>query len=187
LDAIVKHLDERKLDEYLALIDKKLEAAGRGSNHMILQKGITGLSWGNLQPQATSNYRAFRGHCYEAARESGAFIRSILTPRSVMACNYALAVFDFSDTSVAVLLNEVFPLLAFAVPPAEGQVLLEFVDFPKLAAEFERWGNYTILQAVELLEPLTREMYQELAPMEQKTIRYFRPQRVGDVIYNCWD
>jgi len=30
-------------------------------------------------------------------------------------------------------------------------------------------------------------MWQGLAPQEQKQIGYFRPQQVGDVIYNYWD
>ena len=55
-----------------------------------------------------------------------------------------------------------------------------------LGASFEQLG-YTVLPAAELARPLTRDMWQGLAPHEQKQLRYFRPRRVGDVIYNYWD
>jgi hypothetical protein len=46
---------------------------------------------------------------------------------------------------------------------------------------------YTVLPATEMDGPLTREMWLGLAPHEQKLVRYFRPRRVGDVVYNYWD
>jgi hypothetical protein len=104
-----------------------------------------------------------------------------------MACNYALALFSFRDDAIAVVLNGVFPLLVFATPPKEGQLNLDFADCPVLAAEFEQVGVFLIVPAAELSRLLTQEMCQELAPHEQKAVQYFRPRRVGDVIYNHWD
>ena len=103
-----------------------------------------------------------------------------------IACNYALTVFTRREETIAAALNGVFPLLAFMIPPAKGQLELDFADCPELGTAFERLG-YKVLSAVELARPLTREMWQGLAPHEQKDVRYFRPRRVGDVIYNYWD
>ncbi len=88
--------------------------------------------------------------------------------------------------TIAAALNGVFPLLAFVIPPEERQFKLEFADCPELGATFEQLG-YKVLPAVELARPLTREMWQGLGPHEQKDVLYFRPRRVGDVIYNYWD
>ncbi len=68
----------------------------------------------------------------------------------------------------------------------QGQVVLDFADCPELGIAFEQFG-YKVLPAVELARPLTHEMWQGLAPHERKDVRYFRPERVGDVIYNYWD
>jgi hypothetical protein len=113
-------------------------------------------------------------------------VLGVLAPRQPIACNYALAVFTRHQETIAAVLNGVFPLLAFVTPPTEGQLELDFVDCPELGAAFEQL-EYEVLLAVELARPLTREMWQGLAPHEQKDVRYFRPRRVGDVIYNYWD
>lgn len=35
--------------------------------------------------------------------------------------------------------------------------------------------------------PLTHDLCRELASYEVKLIRYFRPRRIGEVIFNGWD
>jgi hypothetical protein len=153
---------------------------------VILPRGVTGIEGRTEGTPSFTDYRAFRGHCYAAAREAGWDVREVSAPHREMACNYAWAVLASSDAGLAVVLNGVFPLLAFVSPPAAGQIALDFTDCAALGAAFETLG-YTVLSAAELGRPLTREMWQGLAPHEQKRVRYFRPRRVGDVIYNHWD
>jgi hypothetical protein len=147
---------------------------------------VTGIESRKEGSPSFTDYQAFRGHCYAAAREAGWSVREVLAPRQAMACNHALAVLASHDSTIAVALNGVFPLLSFATPPRDGQLGLDFADCPVLGAAFEQLG-YTVLPAAELALPLTREMWQGLAPHEQKYVRYFRPRRVGDVIYNYWE
>ncbi len=153
---------------------------------MFLPRGVTGIESRKEGSPSVTDYHAFRGHCYAASSEGGWAVREVLAPRQSMACNYALAVLASGDATLAVALNGVFPLLAFATPPSGGQITLDFADCPALRAAFEQFG-YTVLPAAELDRPLTREMWQGLAEHEQKQVRYFRPGRVGDVIYNYWD
>jgi hypothetical protein len=153
---------------------------------VLLPRGVTGIESRKEESPSFADFRAFRGHCYAAAREAGWSVREVLAPRQPIACNYALAVFTRHNETIAAVLNGVFPLLAFVLPPAEGQLEFDFVDCPALGAAFEQLG-YTVLPAVEVVRPLAREMWQGLAPHEQKEVRYFRPRRVGDVIYNYWD
>jgi hypothetical protein len=154
---------------------------------MLLPRGVTGI-WGREDgPTSFSDYPAFRGHCYDVARRLGASVRLVLTPRQAIACNYALAQFRLRDAEVAAVLNGVHPFLAFAAPPTDGQVRLDFADCPELAAEFDRIGGYALLAFAEVSKPLTQKMCDELAHHEQKRVRYFRPPRVGDVIFNHWD
>jgi hypothetical protein len=154
---------------------------------VFLLRGVTGIATRKEGSPSFTDYQAFCGHCYEAARQVGGSVQAVLAPRQTMACNYALALIGLHEETVAVLLNGVLPLLAFAVPPADGQIRLHFIDRLELAAEFERLGGYTVLSATNLNQPLLREMCRELAPHEQKRVKYFRPQRVGDVVFNHWD
>jgi hypothetical protein len=89
--------------------------------------------------------------------------------------------------AIAVLVNYIRPIIAFAKWPAEGQIISEYIDCPKLAEAFLEVGQYTIPSSEELNRPLLREMVKRLAPAEQKSVRYFRPERVGDVVFNNWD
>ncbi len=148
---------------------------------MYLLRGVTGIESHKEGSPSFSDYQAFRGHCYAAAREASWSVREVRASRQAISCNYALAVFAARTSTIAVALNGVFPLLAFTTPPAEGQLDLEFTDCPELGAAFEQFG-YMVLPAAQLDRPLTREMWQGLASYEQKQVRYFRPQRVGDIV-----
>jgi hypothetical protein len=157
---------------------------------MELRRGITGIQGRKDPPPEPplSNLKAFRSHCHAAAREVGARLGAVQGRSEALgACNYAIARFEFSDSTIAVLLNAVHPILAFARWPAEGQVAIEFVDCPKLAEVFQTLGGYETAASEELNQPLVRKMCKHLTPTEQRRVRYFRPRRVGDVIFNYWD
>jgi hypothetical protein len=151
---------------------------------MELQLGITGIQ-GHKDPAPEppfTNLKAFHSHCHHAARESGATVQAIRDPFEAGPSNYAMARIQFSDCVVAVFVNSVRPIIAFAKNPVEGQITFEYIDYPKLASVFLAFGEYTIATSDELNTPLLRAMCKNLAPAEQKRVRYFRPRRVGDVI-----
>jgi hypothetical protein len=148
---------------------------------MELRQGITGFDF----PNELCDLRAFRTCCHVAARTAGARLLEIKEPS--IGCNYALARFVFSDSAVVALLNEVYPVLAFANCPLEWEVLFAYVDSPNLAEVFATYGQYTVVSSEELNCALTLDMCKDLSPSELKRVRYFRPQRVGDVIFNYWD
>lgn len=103
---------------------------------MKLQRGITGLQ-GRKDPPPEAPYSdliAFRAHCYSAARAVGARLLTVQDRNEAIgACNYAIARFEFSDSVVAVLLNWIYPIVAFTSLPAEGQLTFEYIDRPDLA------------------------------------------------------
>lgn len=148
---------------------------------MLLPPYVTGLYGRKEGPTSLTDYRAFRGHCYSAAREVGGAVRNVLAPRwEDRPCSYGIADIERRDEVVTVMVNGVFPLLGFVT--TEGKRLgLE------LAVSFERLGGYTLLSAEQLDQPLTPEMCQALAEHELKRVKYFRPRCVRDVIFNEWD
>ena len=85
----------------------------------------------------TTDLKAFRSHCHLAARVAGAKEKAIKDLHDGFGvCSFAVASFEFSDGQhVALLLNVVYPVIAFAKCPVEGQIIFEYVDCPKLAAD----------------------------------------------------
>ena len=69
----------------------------------------------------------------------------------------------------------------------EGQITFEYIDCPQLASAFLEVGEYTIATSEELNRPLVREVCKNLSAWERERVRYYRPRRVGDVIFNYWD
>jgi hypothetical protein len=157
---------------------------------MELQLGITGQQ-GRKDPAPEppfTDLKAFHSHCHYAARVTGAKVQAIRDPcEGGILNNYAIARVEFSDTVVAVLVNKVRPIIAFAKCPRDWQITFEYIDCPTLANAFLEIGEYTIPTSEELNRPLLRDMCKNLAPAEQQCVRYFRPARVGDVIFNYWD
>jgi hypothetical protein len=156
---------------------------------MELQLGITGIqAHKDAVPEPPfSDLTAFHSHCHHAARRIGGKVQAIRDPCEGGASNFAMAHIQFSDCVVAVLLNSVRPILAFAKCPAEGQIVFEYIDHPRLAEAFLALSEYTIAAKAEMDMPLVQAMCKKLAPSEQKRVRYFRPARLGDVIFNHWD
>src|SRR5436305_6024 len=130
-----------------------------------LSPGITGI-WGRKEGKQGPgvDLEAFRSHCHAAARNSGAMLLTIddsMQPRS-----YVTARFQFSDLTVELLLNRIYPVVGFAVPPREGECLFEYRDCPKLEQAFRSFGTYLIATPEELNKPLRVEMCEELNPEE---------------------
>jgi len=85
------------------------------------------------------------------------------------------------------LLNSIAPVVAFAEPPRDGSSVLHFVDHAVLAEFFGASGEYRVLPATEAQSPLVPDTYRNLAETELEQIRYWKPQTIGEVIYNYWD
>lgn len=89
---------------------------------------------------------------------------------------------------MAVLLNCHFPVVGFAAPPAEGDSgPLRFINGGGLAEVFRATGEYDVTNRAELEHPIGEEELAPLAPAEMEQVEYWRPARVGDVVFNFWD
>ena len=154
---------------------------------MKLPRGITGFRASDAEPLPETDLRAFRGHCHEAARRVGGWVVSVEPPDAGRSHNFAIATLATPAGDVAVLLNVRHPVIGFADPPAEGEARLRFRDFPELAEAFRGFGMYEVLGAAELGQAPTREQLRELSEVEREQIAYWKPRRVGDIIFNWWD
>jgi hypothetical protein len=154
---------------------------------MELPRGITGFRHVDDPPLPDCDLAAFRGHCHAVARALNGRVIRIETPVRGVESNFARAVLELPSGRVAVLLNSHFPVVTFAEPPAEGGATVRFIDEPGLAEVFRSFGVYEVVGVSELAAPLMPAQCQRLAPTEQEQIDYWRPQCVGEVVFNFWD
>jgi hypothetical protein len=155
---------------------------------MLLPRGITGFHRHDERLSTVADLAAFRGHCHEAARRVSGWVVSFTDPDSSSDYrNYVLGILVLPAGKIAVLLNLHHPFVAFADPLAEASVLLRFRDCPVLADAFGSFGIYEVVPAAQLEEPPTSVMLRELADIERKQVAYWKPRRIGDVVFNWWD
>ncbi len=148
---------------------------------------ITGF-FDRSAPPRSLNPDAFKRACYLAAQWEGGSVEGIdrdLRNRNFYAANIRTSVDD-----VSVLCNSVHPYVAF-VPArsfAVGSDLeLTFVEPVSLAATFLAATEFQPLDACWLNADLNDELLTGLAPSELEQVRYWKPERVGNVVFNFWD
>ena len=152
-----------------------------------LHRGITGFRHADDEPLPASDLKAFRAYCFSAARSLSGRVSRIELPYGNARNNFASGVLELPEGATAVLLNAHFPIVAFARPPREGHVRLAFVEAPGLVELFRSFGVYEVLEASDLERPLVEEDCRRLGPAERDAVRYWKPERVGDLVFNSWD
>tara|TARA_R110002072_G_scaffold101462_3_gene223377 strand:- start:6506 stop:6901 length:396 start_codon:yes stop_codon:yes gene_type:complete len=130
--------------------------------------------------------RAFRTVYHAVARDISADV--IHNPRRNpdVECNFADALLQIGDDRVVVLLNCFHPLVAFASETDAGAPP-EFRDHSDLTHAFSGYPDFTILSVATLIQPPTAEMLSKLATAEMEQFNYWKPSRIGDIIFNYWD
>jgi hypothetical protein len=108
---------------------------------------------------------------------------------SSVVANFTSAVLDLPTGAVAVLMNLHFPILGLT-SPWEGEWsggVLRFVDCGQLAGVFEEMGGYEMVSRDELERPVRPAELCHLSSAEMEQVKYWKPTRVGDIVFNYWD
>ena len=153
---------------------------------MILQRGTTGFQHYKDPQLPVVDLRAFRTVYHDVARTVSADV--IHNPRRNpdTECNFADALLQIRDDRIVVLLNYFHPLLAFASESAAGAAR-EFRDHADLAHAFSAYPDFTVVSVATLTQSPHPDMLSNLAPAEMEQFNYWKPARIGDVIFNYWD
>ena len=147
---------------------------------MKLPRGITGF-WGtDTAPPPFLDVKAFCQMCYSIAQENGGTVTELDTdthPR-----NFYSAKLGRYGQSVFILQNIHYPYAAFAQRNAYGGFVLtsqpEWFRLPT--------GPVRFLSLAELNQDW-HNLCGELSPEELEQLRYWKPQTVGEIIFNTWD
>jgi len=149
-----------------------------------LPKGVTGFD----APKRGVAAKQFASACYAAARHVGGRVHQVRAACERVTSNFHEALMTLRDSprTVRVLCNAHYPIVAFTPPAAyEGDVRLEFMDCPELAAALR--VEYAVITKQEACTGVADELVAHLGEPELHQMRYWRPLRIGDVIFNYWD
>jgi hypothetical protein len=138
--------------------------------------------------------KTFIRDCFTAARLlNGSFVPT--QKSDFLHASFVFCVLELGLVRVAIALNKVYPIVAFAEPDeiekvhfgGGGNTLLKFVESPRLEDVFRSFGNYTVLTKSQLHKPLGQEMCKQLSEVEMNQIKYWKPATLGHLVFQYWD
>lgn len=152
--------------------------------HLALPRGVTGFRGHQSEPLPKTDPQVFAMICYEVARTISGRVGAI-TPPGVTP-NFHSAVIVHGGKQVMLLGHQHAPFLATAAP-ASGNASIIFVDDPRIHAALNPPGPFRLLTLSELQTPLNLADLAALDHAELVQINYWKPNTVGELIFNYWD
>lgn len=151
---------------------------------MELPRGITGFWQHGGAPLATRDPREFKALAHGLARAMGApILRWALAPDPGR--SFSVAVFRDGAAALSLLGHQIHPLAAWADGDAT-EPPRRFLDLPAWDWAL-RAAGLEALPVSALEAPVESALLGLLDPAELRQIRYWRPRRLGDLIFNHWD
>ncbi|MFR9770566.1 hypothetical protein [Nocardia sp. SC052] len=130
------------------------------------------------------------GHLDEAARRTGGTVIEFRLAGNATP-NFHQGVIAYHDHHVAVVALRDSAVLAVADPrvidfddAAIESGPLTFIEAPDLVAALAEQSGFELLTTAELAQPFDAAAWPEL---DRDDVRYWRPQTVGDALFNYWD
>ncbi|MGW5878067.1 hypothetical protein ACWFMI_16135 [Nocardiopsis terrae] len=151
---------------------------------MRLERGATGFRDRGEAELPRTDPAAFRGACWEAARRAGGTVGG---PDGAGVAGFLSATIRCGAREHVVLGHPHLRVVAFAdAPVVPGGPVPVFNGPPGWAVGFEVLG-FDCLTAEELGTPLSEADLGALSRAEHAQIRHWRPDTVGELLFNSWD
>jgi hypothetical protein len=155
-----------------------------------LPNGITGFYHSkNNQPPKVDG-KQFKQVCFTITDRSEGIVLEFKEPQ------YSMNFFDVEvkvfNKHFHILLNEHYPYLAFASVVEFERI--NFIEIPELVKQFS--SVYKVISVKELNEPLVLKLgskknfiqnNNDLNSVELEQVAYWKPERIGEIIFNYWD
>lgn len=148
-----------------------------------LQYGVTGFYNSKESPPPVVDIEYFNNKCFTAARELRG---KIVEPnKSSPIKNFTFKTLSIFEDQISVLLNNHYPIIAFAKPPVEyGNI--DFFEIEKVVDWFENNSKF-IYPGLALLFNPVNDFLDNLNPAEVSEINGHKPEALGELIFNFWD
>lgn len=142
---------------------------------LLLPRGVTGFRHVSEPALPDVSPERLRSALGVASRS-----RATIAPSDGVARSFHRA---FVDAGLVVC-NQHFAWVAAARGPQDGE--LEFLDPPAWLGGLD---GFVVLDRATLESSVTPDdpRLADLGPTEREQLRYWRPRRLGDVIFNLWD
>ncbi|WP_422122546.1 hypothetical protein DHX103_12155 [Planococcus sp. X10-3] len=152
---------------------------------MELPYGISGFYNSDEPKPPEMDVVKYKELCYKIAKdleaESPEFVESLYP------ANFYKAVFQLPEKKICLVMNKHYPFLAFA-KTAEAE-RIEFIDYPPGNEAMPE--GFTVLPTAELEAPVPKTMDDlpdlRLNKGELDQIKYWKPETIGQIIFNYWD
>ncbi|MGY2893405.1 hypothetical protein [Deinococcus sp. UYEF24] len=153
---------------------------------LTLPRGVTGFAASESPYTPATSLRAFRTACHTVARQLHGRVVAVTSCEGQVTPNFHVAELRLRSGVYFVLCNAYHPCLAAASesPTWMGE---PFLYSAELCSTTESMSDFRFLQPDQLEQPLTLEALRALGSDELGQLLYWRPKRLGDVIFNFWD
>jgi hypothetical protein len=154
---------------------------------MLLLDGISGFLINDLSEVGSFQFKKL---CYSLANFTHGELVSFEKPH--VSQNFYKAELELNDESIFILLNSSYPIVAFA--SSVEYFNIKFIDHPN-ANFIETFSNvFTIATVNELVERLAIDERTQIVlnknnlnKSELSQILFWKPNTVGEVVFNFWD
>lgn len=157
---------------------------------MKLPNGVTGFYCAKHNKPSTIDEKQFKQICFSLISSNGGEVLDFKEPQ--VATNFFDVEAKVFNKHLHILLNAHYPFMAFAYDVEYGKIT--FIDEPELFKQFSPF--YNVLNTKELNAPVIlmlgskKSIVQndnELNSDELEQISYWKPESIGEIIFNYWD
>lgn len=152
---------------------------------MELPYGVSGFyNSDEEKPPAVEGSR-YKELCYELATNLDGELLEFAD--SLYPSNFYKADFKFPALNICLVMNKHYPILSFAT--AVEDLKIQFIDYPAGTEAIPK--DFTVLSAEFLEMPVPEKLDEfpdnKLNKGEFKQINYWKPEIIGQIVFNFWD
>lgn len=145
----------------------------------LLRPGITGFG-----PQQAVDFLRFKQAVYATAQRMGATVISTRIADGITP-NFHQADMQVGTRQISVICSRCFPIVACVESPVTMEVIrpIDASDVVETMIDF----GFEVADSTELRRPITPEDLRALSDEERKQLKYWKSQRISDLVFNWWD
>lgn len=150
-----------------------------------LPRGSTGFRCAGERPPSAPDPREFTRIVHDVVRRTNGRVLAVDPAEGRR--SFHAATLTYRDRELEAVGHVLLPLLALARRRRGSDMTLSFLDDPEVSGKLGACEPYRVLGMAELALPVARVDLSELGEVEMDQIRYWRPETVGELVFNFWD